>query len=206
MKEDTMSPKDQFDGRALPGWGRVASLTAGLMAMGGAVYQVVTPGSPQFSLSSASDWVRELSFLAYLVSTCVAVVAARRVGLVTRGPGILVPLGYGLIALGVLAGLVLREDPEWFFLVGGPGNLLAAIGFVWWAIAGWRSGTLPGWASLLLGVGGFFAVLFGEFGTGLLIGSFWVWLAVTGTRGTADVGLGSGEAAAIAQGRTPGRS
>jgi hypothetical protein len=199
-----MAPEDQFEGRALPEWGRVAMLVAGLVAMAGAVYQVVTPGSPQFSLSSASDWVRELSFLAYLVSTCIAVVAARRVGLVTRVPGILVPLGYGLIALGVLAGLVLREDPEWFFLVGGPGNLLAAIGFVWWAIAGWRSGVLPGWASLLVGVGGFFAVLFSEFGTGLLIGSFWVWLAVGGPGATAQ--SGTSLAGAVPRGRATGRS
>jgi hypothetical protein len=184
-----MAPEDLFD-RHLPGWGRAAMLTAGLVAIAGAVSQVVTPGSPQFSLDSLGDWMRELGFLAYLVATCLAVAAARRAGLAPRVPSILVLLGYGLLAAGVLAGLVLREDPEWFFVVGGPGNLLAAIGFVWWAIAGWRSQAIPGWASLLLGVGGFFAVLFSEFGTGLLIGSFWVWLAVTDRRGTAGVDSG----------------
>jgi hypothetical protein len=81
--------------------------------------------------------------------------------------------------VGVVSGLVLREDPDWFFLIGGPGNLLAGIGFVTLAVTGWRRDVLPAWASLLCAVGGLVAVLLSEFGTSVLIGAFWLYVATT---------------------------
>ena len=45
----------------------------------------------------------------------------------------------------------MREDPEWFVVLGLPGNLLASIGFIMAALVGWRSRRIPGWAALLLG-------------------------------------------------------
>ena len=88
-------------------------------------------------------------------------------------------MGYGAVVAGVVFGLVLREDPEWFFLLGGPGNVLAGIGFVTLAVAGWRRDVLPAWAPLLCAVGGLVAVLLSEYGTSILIGAFWLYIAAT---------------------------
>ena len=79
--------------------------------------------------------------------------------------------------VGVAAGLALREDPERFAVLGLPGNLLASIGFIVAALAGWRAKRIPSWAALLLGVGGFVAILGSEFGTTVLIGCYWLWYA-----------------------------
>lgn len=73
--------------------------------------------------------------------------------------------------------MALREDPEWFAVLGLPGNLLASIGFIVAALAGWRSRRIPGWAAVLLGVGGFVAILGAELGTTVLIGCYWLWYA-----------------------------
>jgi hypothetical protein len=73
--------------------------------------------------------------------------------------------------------MLLRDDPDWFFVLGGPGNLLAAAGFVTWAIWSRRRRVLPLFAALLCGVGGVVAVLFSELGTSVLIGAFFLWLA-----------------------------
>ncbi len=59
-------------------------------------------------------------------------------------------------------------------MLAGPGNLAAIVGFVWAGIWGWRRHVMPVWAALLLVLGGLTAVLLSEFGTGLLIGCFWV--------------------------------
>jgi hypothetical protein len=77
----------------------------------------------------------------------------------------------------VAAGLALREDPEWFVVLGLPGNLLGGIGFIMAAVAGWRATRIPGWAALLLGAGGFVAILGAELGTTVLIGCYWLWYA-----------------------------
>ena len=101
---------------------------------------------------------------------------SRRLGdLPGKGP-LLVAFGYGLLVVGVAAGLALREDPEWFAVLGLPGNLLASIGFIVAALAGWRSKRIPV-GSPLLGVGGFVAILGAELGTTVLIGCYWLWYA-----------------------------
>jgi hypothetical protein len=153
------------------------SAVAGLTAIAIAIYQVGTPGSPSASFDSALDWLREGLFTAYVVSAIGAAVLATRAGLAPRVAGLLVGIGYGAIAIGVVAGMVLRDDPDWFMVLGGPGNLLAAAGFVTWAVWSWRRRVLPLFASILCGVGGLVAVLLAELGTSVLIGAFFLWLA-----------------------------
>jgi hypothetical protein len=157
--------------------GVVPLIAAGVAAIGMALYQVLTPGEPTASYDSALDFLREGLFLLYLVASIAAMFLARRQGLL---PGIgawLVGVGYGLLTIGAGAGLVMLKDPDWFGVLGIPGNLLAMAGFVTAAIMAWRARSVPGWATLLLAVGGFFAVLAAEFGTGVLIGCFWLWAA-----------------------------
>ena len=103
---------------------------AGAFAIGLALYQVLTPGSPVATYETVSDFVREGLFLGYLVFSIAAVLVARRADRLPGAGPVLVALGYGLLAFGVGAGFVLMEDPQWFAALGMPGNLLAGIGFV----------------------------------------------------------------------------
>ncbi len=156
---------------------RRAAWVAGVSAVAMAVYQVATPGPPSGTYESWSDYLRELLTLAYLGGSIVAVGAARRTHLASRAAARLVMIGYSLIAAGVVIGLGLREDPDWFFVLGGPGLLLSGVGFVIFAISARRRSLLPPWAAVLLGVGGFFALFLAEIGTSVLIGSFWLYVA-----------------------------
>jgi hypothetical protein len=154
-----------------------APIAAGLAAITMALTLVLTPGSPAADYETAAGLAHEALTLLYLSLSIAAVLVSRALGdLPGKGP-LLVAVGYGLLVVGVGAGLALREDPEWFAILGLPGNLLASIGFIVAALAGWRSRRIPGWAALLLGVGGFIAILAAEFGTTVLIGCYWLWYA-----------------------------
>ena len=166
----------------VPPWGRVAMVLAGLSAIALAVLLVTVEGAPEFRLESVTDWGRELGLLLYLVTSVASVTALRGVQQIPKVPSLLIQVGYGLLVVGVSAALILGDDPEWFFVLGGPGNLMAGIGFVWWAIWASVSKILPIWMAVLAGVGGFVAVLGAEFGTGVLIGSFWLVMASKGGR------------------------
>jgi hypothetical protein len=167
---------------------------AGLSAIAMALTQVLTPGPPTADYESASGLAREGLTLVLLLFSVAAVLVSRRLGdLPGRGP-LLVAVGYGLLVVGVAAGLALREDPEWFAVLGLPGNLLASIGFIVAALAGWRSRRIPGWAALLLGVGGFVAILGAELGTTVLVGCYWLWYARWMHREVTDAAVAAGPA------------
>jgi hypothetical protein len=157
------------------GAGIAAAVIAGLAAIGLATFHLVTPGGPQATFGSLADWLRDLGFLAYLLGSVVAVVSAGSEQLAPTATVRLVGAGYGLIGLGVIAGLLLQDDPDWFFLLGGPGLLLSAAGFITWAIVSGRRGTLPAWAAVWVGIGGLVAIIGAEAGTSLVIGLFWLW-------------------------------
>ncbi len=161
-----------------PGWLAAAATIAGLAGIGMAIYQVATPGPPGSDFDSWDDFVlRDGLLLVYLLASIAAVTGARRAGLATRVSARLVAVGYGLISVGVAASLALREDPEWFFALGGPGILLSAAGFIVLAVSGVRRSRLPVWAALLAGVGGLVAIVMSELGTTVLVASFWLYVA-----------------------------
>jgi hypothetical protein len=152
-------------------------LVAGVLAVGMAVHHVATPGPPGATFGSLSDWLRDGLFLGLLCSAVAAAWSVRPDGLVPRASLRLLTVAYGMLALGVSAGLVLQDDPSWFMFLGGPGILLSAAAYVWWAAWGRRRGVLPGWAALLCGVGGLVVIVAAEFGTSVLLGGFWLYLA-----------------------------
>lgn len=153
------------------------AFAAGVSGIAMAIYQVATPGSPSgATYDTLLDWVRELLFVAFLASSAAGVAVAVRRDLAPKA-AVLAGGGYTAILVGVLYGMVTREDPDWFFVLAGPGNLLAVAGFVTWALWGARTRALPVWAALMCGVGGTVAVLGAEFGTSVVIAGFWLYLA-----------------------------
>lgn len=162
---------------------RTVATVAGATAITLAIYQVATPGAPEGAVyETVADYLREVSFLAYLATSVLAVLAAERAGLTGRLGPRLIAAGYSLIAIGVSIGLIVREDLEWFFVLGGPGLLLSTIGYIAFAVGIWRRSRMPRWAAVLAGVGGVLAILMSEFGTGVLIGSFWLFVATRSSR------------------------
>lgn len=160
-----------------PALAPVIAVTAGLAALGAAVYQVATPGPPQATFETLGDWLRELLFVTYLAASIGTVVLARRHRLAPGATTWLVGAGYAAILGGVLYAALTRDDPDWFFVLAGPGNLAAIAGFLVWAVWGHRRRVLPAWAAVLCGVGGTVAVLLGELGTSVLVASFFFYLA-----------------------------
>jgi hypothetical protein len=154
----------------------------GLAAIGMAIYQVATPGTPDASFDSVGDWAREILFLTYLLGA-IAALAAAVDDWAARVPARVVQVGYGLIAIGAAIGMALREDPDWFFALAGPGLLLSTIGFLWLAIDAVRCRRLPLWAGALLGVGGAVAIIMSELGTSVLVGAFWLYAAQRARQG-----------------------
>lgn len=161
----------------------VLAATAGLAALATAAYHLLTPGSPQATFGSVSDWTRDLLFLTYLLAAVGTALVGRARSLVPTAAAALVGAGYGLVAAGVAAGLVLQDDPDWFFLLAGPGLVASFAGFVVWAVVGVRRRVLPVWAAVWLVVGGLFAVVGGEAGLSAIIGSFWIWYVAGHRRG-----------------------
>lgn len=163
----------------------IAARVAGVTAIGAAIYQVATPGPPAGAVyETVAGYAREIIFLVYLTASILALLAIQRAHIAGRLGPRLVVAGYSLIAIGVGVGLIVREELEWFFVLGGPGLLLSTIGFLTLAVGIWRRALLPRWAAVLAGVGGAFAILMSEFGTSVLIGSFWLFMA---TRTSIDV-------------------
>jgi hypothetical protein len=156
---------------------RAVMTTAGLSALAMAIYQVATPGAPDASYETLVDWLREAVFLSYLLASCAAIRLAYRAAMAPRAAMLLVAGGYGAIVVGVSAGMVLGEDPEWFMVLGGPGNLAAVAGFVTWAVWGARRRVFTRPLALLCAVGGSFAVFGAEFGLSVLVAGFWLLLA-----------------------------
>jgi hypothetical protein len=174
MNDTSILPPDT---PVLGQWGSRLALALGILAIVNAIVVVGVAPPPDNAdelYERAGDYVRDALFLAFLVGTIIAVDVAVRRSVAPRAAGRLIQVGYTLIAVGVAIGLALRDDPDWFFLLAGPGILASIIGFVWWAIAAWRRRRFPVWLAALLGVGGLTTILGAEAGTSVLIGSFWI--------------------------------
>ena len=155
----------------------IAPLLAGVGAVALAIYQVATPGTPNGTFSSASDFPREALTLVYLAGGIGGVIVAFRAGLAPQRVAVLISIGYGLIFIGVAVGLALREDPDWFMVLGGPGQLMSMAGFIAWAVWGKRHDVMSWQMALLCGIGGTVAFLGSEVGLSVLIAGFWFAIA-----------------------------
>lgn len=157
------------------------ALVLGILAIVNAIVVVGVAPPPENTeelYERAGDYVRDALFLMFLIGTIAAVEVALRRAVAPRVAGRLIQIGYSLITIGVAIGLALRDDPDWFFLLAGPGILASIIGFVWWATNACRGHHFPVWLAALLGVGGLTAIFGAEAGTTVLIGSFWIGLSL----------------------------
>ena len=159
------------------GWRAAAGLAA-VCVSALAIYSALSTAPPSADYDTFGGNLREVAFLVYLVAAAAAMgsIDRRRVGV--RRSAALIAVGYTIVAVGVAAGLVAREDPDWFPVLGVPGNLLAIVGWVMFGVLAVRTRILATWAGVLAAVGGVFAVLFADFGSGVLIGAFWLYLAL----------------------------
>lgn len=143
----------------------------------GLTHHALSTSTPIADYDTIGGNSREVAFFAYLVSSIVALSSARNAGIATTRATRMIGVEYTVVAFDGAAGFALRDDPDWFVVVGIPGNLLAIIGWITLGLTSTKQHLLPRWAAILGGVGGVFAVLFAEFGSGVLIGSFWLYPA-----------------------------
>ena len=127
-------------------------------------------------LDSPIDYVNDGTFTVALVCTAVAMIGLKTAGVAPRPAALLAAGGYLLIAVGVIAGLVLGYSPDWFAIVGLPGNLLAIIGMIWLGVAIIRHRPLPIWVGVLAIFAGLFAVVMSELGTSIFAAVFWLYI------------------------------
>ena len=169
---EELPPVDALDGVA-----KAAAILAATCAIGLALYHALSTSKPAADYETLAGNAREVAFFAYLVGSIAALYFARHLQFAATRPARLICVGYSHVAFGVAAGFVLRDDPDWFVVVGIPGNLLAVVGWIALGVTSTKRHLLPRWLAVLGAVGGVFAVLFAEFGSGVLIGSFWLYLA-----------------------------
>lgn len=170
---------------------RATATIVAASAIGLAVYGAFSTAPPSADYDSFGGNLREIALMVYLVGSIGAIIAIHRAHIASTRATRLIVGGYGLVAFGVAAGFVLREDPDWFAAVGIPGNLLAMAGWVTFGVAATRTRRLPTWAATLAAIGGVFAVLFSDFGSGVLIGCFWLYVAHRPQPGDAMTGSSS---------------
>ena len=134
--------------------------------------QVTNPAFDD-ELTTVVDYVNDGSFLAAMVLSVICLVGARGRLRWPATPVILAGVGQSLVSLGVAAGLVTGTSPDWFALVGLPGNLLAFVGYLWLGVWAWRHRAVPRWAAALL----WFAIPVGvgvaEFGGSIVLALAW---------------------------------
>ncbi|HEX6301492.1 MAG TPA: hypothetical protein VF148_13590 [Acidimicrobiia bacterium] len=126
--------------------------------------------NPRFDseLTTAVDWAKEISLTLFIGATIVAMLGLVSYRVVPRVGGSAFLVGQSLILVGLLAGLLLGHAPDWFFVVGGPGNLLAFIGMMVVAVYAWRHRTLPRVIAVLMPLSVLFGVGVAEFGGGIV--------------------------------------
>src|SRR5262249_40033282 len=86
---------------------------------------------------------------------------------------VLASVGQAAVAAGVLSGLITGVSPDWWPLVGMPGNLMACVGMIWLGVWAWRARAVSRWVvpmfvlTLPVGVG------LAEFGGSIITAALW---------------------------------
>jgi hypothetical protein len=160
---------------------RTTSWFGALAIAGGVCFLVVAwigATNPTFhgDLNSPIEYLNDAFGSAALALTIPGLLALRGVQGAPRAAVETAVTGQLLILIGVLAGLLLGEDPSWFPIVGIPGNLLWLIGTVRIARHTWRARVFPRWTAIALALTVPVGMVLGEFGGSALPGVLWIYL------------------------------
>ena len=141
-----------------------------------------TLGTFDDQLTTTADYLNDGSFSVALVAFAFAIQGLRTMG-APRWPVRLATTGAVLVAAGVAPALATGESPAWFAAVGVPGNLLWLIGTVALARWAWRSGALPRWLAVGVGLTVPSALVLAEVGGSAIAAVVWAtiglrWLGV----------------------------
>lgn len=131
--------------------------------------------SPHFDphIAGTRDWVNEITSTIAFAAALVAVLGLAAAGVVERRPALLAGLGFALLLAGLLPEYPGGESPEWFAVVGIPGNLLCLAGLAWAGAGAWRTGTVPRAIIPLMPLSVLIGVGLAEFGGGLVAVAWW---------------------------------
>jgi hypothetical protein len=125
-----------------------------LTLLGAAAYLVLTGiqiTNPTFDdyLTTTVDYVNDGSFFAGLLLSLGGLWGLRRWG-APLAAVVIAGVGQVLVAFGVSVALVTGVSPDWFVVVGLPGNLIAWIGLIWLGVWAWRRRATPRWVAVLM--------------------------------------------------------
>jgi hypothetical protein len=149
-----------------------ATLLAALAYLVLSGIQIMNPAFDDY-LTKPIDYLNDGSFFVGLTASMAGVWALVHVVSAPRGAAALTIAGQALVAVGVGFGLATGQSPDWFGVVGLPGNLLAWAGMIWLAVWAWRSRGLPRWTVPLLALAVPLGVGVAEYGFTVVTGALW---------------------------------
>lgn len=137
----------------------------------------LTHGTFDAELTSTVDYLNDGAFTAALLLSIPGLLMLERWN-APRRPVVVAAVGQALVAVGVLAGLMAGESPDWFAAVGVPGNLAAFAGTLLLSHWAWRSRALPRWAAVALALSVPAGVGLGEFGGSIVPAALWAYVGL----------------------------
>jgi hypothetical protein len=168
---------------------RLYVAAAAIAAVAGLVGIVIQLTNPTFDseFTTTVDWVNEVTFTHFITASMVAMWGMVREQIASRVGGMVFISGQGLLLAGMLPGFALGYSPDWFVVVGLPGNLLALIGMTLIAVYSWRRRTLPRVIAVLLPLSVLIGIGVAEFGGGVVIAIVWGAIAMRLSESTTEV-------------------
>jgi hypothetical protein len=155
----------------------VAAAIAAAAALVNTVIQVTNPTFDS-EFTTAVDWANEISATLMVAAALVAMWGLITEGIAPRVGGRIFMVGWGLLLIGLLPGFALGHSPEWFVVVGLPGNLLALVGMTMCAVYSWQHRTLPRPIAVLLPLSVLVGVGVAEWGGSIVIVIVWAAIAM----------------------------
>lgn len=87
-------------------------------------------------------------------------------------------VGQCLLVFGISVGIALAEDPDWFFVIGAPGQLLWLTGTVGLGVQIWKARVFPRWTAVGVALTVPFGIIGAEFGLTAVVGATWLFLGL----------------------------
>jgi hypothetical protein len=160
--------------------GRLDVAAAAVATVSALVLTVIQVTNPTFDseFTNAVDWANEIGATLMVAAAVLAMWGMINQRIAPRAGGLIFIAGWVLLLIGLLPGFVLGYSPDWFVVVGLPGNLLALIGMTMVAVHAWRHRTLPRVIAVLLPLSILIGVGAAEFGGTIVTAIVWGTIAL----------------------------